>query len=127
MNEAARDEELMEMARSSGQYREYDDLGTAVADSDVVYTDTWLDMEFFNDESFAAEKERRIKLLSPYQLNRQVLEGHDVLVMHCLPAHRGYEIEGELVDDPRSVVFEQAQNRMHSQKAVFLKLAGQLG
>lgn len=126
MNEAARDDELLTMAHASGQYREIDDLRTAVMDSDVVYTDTWLDMEFFNDERFAAEKERRTKLFGPVQLNRQVLEGSDALVMHCLPAHRGYEIESELVDDPRSVVIDQAENRMHSQKAVLLKLAGQL-
>ena len=126
MNEAARDEQLLELAAASGAYREVDDLRDAVLDSDVVYTDTWLDMEFFNDERFAKEKARRIEMLTPYQLNRKVLEGSDALVMHCLPAHRGYEIESELVDEPRSVVIEQAENRLHSQKAVFLKLAGQL-
>jgi ornithine carbamoyltransferase len=59
-------------------------------------------------------------------LNRQLLQGSKALIMHCLPAHRGYEIEGELVDDPRSVMFDQAENRLHSQKAVLLKLAGLL-
>ena len=126
MNEAARDPELMQIAAASDNYRTFDNLREAVLESDVVYTDTWLDMEFFNDERFEPEKERRIRLFGPYQLNRQVLEGSEALVMHCLPAHRGYEIESELVDDPRSVVFEQAENRLHSQKAVLLKLAGQL-
>jgi ornithine carbamoyltransferase len=126
MNEAARDPELMQIAATSDNYRAFDNLREAVLESDVVYTDTWLDMEFFNDERFAQEKERRIRLFGPYQLNRQVLEGSEALVMHCLPAHRGYEIESELVDDPRSVVIEQAENRLHSQKAVLLKLADQL-
>jgi ornithine carbamoyltransferase len=126
MNEAARDPELMQIAATSDNYRAFDNLREAVLESDVVYTDTWLDMEFFNDERFGQEKERRIRLFEPYQLNRQVLEGSEALVMHCLPAHRGYEIESELVDDPRSVVIEQAENRLHSQKAVLLKLAGQL-
>ena len=126
MNEAARDPELMQIAATSDNYRAFDNLREAVLESDVVYTDTWLDMEFFNDERFGHEKERRIRLCDPYQLNRQVLEGSEALVMHCLPAHRGYEIESELVDDPRSVVIEQAENRLHSQKAVLLKLAGQL-
>ncbi len=126
MNEAARDPELMQIAAASDGYREFDDLREAVLESDVVYTDTWIDMEFFNDERFAQEKERRISLFGPYQLNRQVLEGSDALVMHCLPAHRGYEIESELITDPRSVLIDQAENRLHSQKAVFLKLAGQL-
>jgi ornithine carbamoyltransferase len=91
-----------------------------------VYTDTWLDMEYFDDPAFAAEKERRLRTLRPFQLSRALLADSDALVMHCLPAHRGYEIESELVDDPRSVVFDQAENRLHSQKAVLLKLAGRL-
>ena len=92
-------------------------------DCDAVYTDTWLDMEYFDNPDFAEEQERRLALLLPYQLNRSVLEGLDALIMHCLPAHRGYEIEGELIDDPRSVLFDQAENRLHSQKAALLELA----
>ena len=125
-NAAAVDEELLQTARATGHYHETDDLRAAVHRSDVVYTDTWIDMEYFGDPAFAAEKERRIRTFEPYQLNRDLLRGSDALVMHCLPAHRGYEIEGELVDDPRSVVFDQAENRMHSQKAVLLKLGGLL-
>jgi ornithine carbamoyltransferase len=125
-NEAAIDEELMAAARASDRYTETDDLAAAAATSDVVYTDTWLDMEYFDDPAFAAEKERRLRTLRPFQLSRALLADSDALVMHCLPAHRGYEIESELVDDPRSVVFDQAENRLHSQKAVLLKLAGRL-
>jgi ornithine carbamoyltransferase len=125
-NPAAVDQPLWDEARRAGVYRAVDDLPRALEQCDVVYTDTWIDMEFFDDPAYAAEKERRIARFRPYQLNRQLLAGHDLRIMHCLPAHRGYEIEGELLDDPRSVVFVQAENRMHSQKAVLLFLAGVL-
>ena len=126
MNPAAVDEELYEAARKAGTYRTSDQLHEAIANSDVVYTDTWVDMEFFTDPAFKEEKERRIKTLSPYQLNTELLAGQDVLVMHCLPAHRGYEISGEIVEDPRSIMFDQSENRLHSMKGLILKLLGVL-
>ena len=122
-NPAAVDAELYEAAEQDGLYHREDDFALALRSSDIVYTDTWIDMEYFTDPTFAAEKERRSKLFEPYRVTRQVLQGLDLRIMHCLPAHRGYEIEGELLDDPRSVVFQQAENRLHSQKAVMLKLA----
>ncbi len=122
-NGPAEDAELVEAARASGLYEETLDLQAAAPGADFLYTDTWLDMEYFDNPVFLEEKERRLALLLPYQLNRSVLEGLDALIMHCLPAHRGYEIEGELIDDPRSVLFDQAENRLHSQKAALLKLA----
>ncbi|MBI1924799.1 ornithine carbamoyltransferase [Candidatus Poribacteria bacterium] len=126
MNPSAVDAELFEAARRAGLYKVSDQIQDAVAKSDVVYTDTWIDMEFFLDPVFEAEKERRIKQFAPYQLNKALLEGQDVLVMHCLPAHRGYEISGDIVEDPRSIVFEQAENRLHSMKALILKLSDKL-
>ena len=93
-----------------------------IAESDVVYTDTWVDMEFFDDPEFENENQRRIELMKPYQLNESLLRGQDVLIMHCLPAHRGYEISDDLMHDSRSIMFEQAENRLHSMKAVVLKL-----
>jgi len=125
-NPAAVDEELCTAARRAGLYATGEDLRAALEDSHVVYTDTWIDMEYFLNPEFAAEKERRIALFKPYQLNRALLDGLDLRIMHCLPAHRGYEIEGELLDDPRSIVFAQSENRLHSQKAVLLKLAGKV-
>ena len=124
MNPAAVDEELYGAARKAGTYKTSDQLHEAIASSDVVYTDTWVDMEFFTDPAFEEEKERRIKMLSPYQLNAELLAGQDVLVMHCLPAHRGYEISGEIVEDPRSIMFDQSENRLHSMKGLILKLLG---
>ena len=125
-NPAAVDASLLKAAADKGSYETCDDVQTAARRSDVVYTDTWIDMEYFDNPSFAAERQRRIELFKPYQLNAALLEGADTLVMHCLPAHRGYEIDGALLDDPRCVVFEQSENRLHSQKAVLLKVAGKL-
>ncbi len=129
-NPAAVDEELWNEAAQKGCYKavstdKIDDtleLQQVIAQNDVVYTDTWIDMEFFTDPDFAEERDRRIKLMMPYQLNPTLLAGIDCKIMHCLPAHRGYEISGEILDDPRSVIFEQSENRLHSMKAIILKL-----
>ncbi len=119
----AADAELCAAGRQAGIYTATTDLRAALEHCDVVYTDTWIDMEYFLDSAFAAEKDRRLQLYMPYQLNPQLLAGLDLRIMHCLPAHRGYEIDGALLDDPRSIIMAQAQNRLHSQKAVLLHLA----
>ncbi len=130
INPAAVDAELWKEAERKGCYKtvstdRIDDtfaLQEVIAQNDVIYTDTWIDMEFFTDPDFAEERERRIKLMMPYQLNTTLLAGIDCKIMHCLPAHRGYEISGDLLDDPRSVIFDQSENRLHSMKAIMLKL-----
>ena len=126
VNPIAHDEELYAEAEKAGLYCRRNDLRATLEDSDVVYTDTWIDMEFFTDPAYAAEKDRRIQLFQPYQLNQKLLEGLDLRIMHCLPAHHGYEIDGALLHDPRSVVFAQAENRLHTQKAAILQLTGRL-
>jgi ornithine carbamoyltransferase len=98
------------------------DLQHAVNNADYVYTDTWIDMEFFNDPSFAKEKEERLELMLPYQINHALLKGSKAKVMHDMPIHAGYEISRELVDDPRSIIFNQAENRLDAQKAVVISL-----
>lgn len=123
INEAARDDALYSEAKRLGLYEHTEKLHPALAQSDAVYTDTWLDMEFFADPKFACEKERRVQTFKPYQLSRELLAGLDLKILHCLPAHHGYEIEGALLHDERSLIFTQAENRLHSQKAVLLKLA----
>jgi len=86
----------------------------AVRGADVIYTDTWVSM------GQEGEEEERERLFSPYQVNETVLAGArpDAIVMHCLPAHRGQEITDAVMDGPQSVVFDQAENRLHSQKAI---------
>ena len=126
INAAARDDELYAEATRLGLYEYTEELHPALEKSDAIYTDTWIDMEFFGESKFAGEKERRVELFQPYQLNRELLADLDLKILHCLPAHHGYEIEGALLHDERSLIFTQAENRLHSQKAVMLKLAGAL-
>jgi len=92
----------------------------AVRDADVVYTDVWASM---GQED---EAEIRKQIFKPYQVNQELLAHtrKDVLVMHCLPAHRGEEITDEVLDGPHSIVFDEAENRLHVQKAIMVKLAG---
>ena len=122
VNEAARDEELTAAAKKTGLWTTTLDAKKAVNDADFVYTDTWIDMEFFTDPKFAEEKEKRLKLMMPYQINSALLKGSNAYIMHDMPIHRGYEISQEAIENPKSVIYEQAENRLHSAKAILLKL-----
>ncbi|MFH2027604.1 MAG: ornithine carbamoyltransferase [Nanoarchaeota archaeon] len=86
----------------------------AVKDADVVYTDTWVSM------GQEAEAKKRLRVFPPYQVNMKLLG--KALFMHCLPAYRGYEVTDEVIDSEQSIVFDQAENRMHAQKALMLIL-----
>ena len=92
----------------------------AVMDADVVYTDVWISM---GDEAEAAKKKT---VFSPYQVNDELVKHADdeYIFMHCLPAHRGTEVTDMVIDSPNSVVFDQAENRLHAQKALMLYLLG---
>ena len=121
-NEASRDETLLEEAKKTGLWSSTLDVKKAVKDADFVYTDTWIDMEFFTDPAFAEEKEKRLKQMLPYQINSALLKESNAYVMHDMPIHRGYEISAEAIENPKSVIYEQAENRLYSAKAVLLKL-----
>ncbi len=96
------------------------DPHAAVARADVIYTDVWTSM------GQEAEAEERARVFAPYQVNEAlVAEARpDVIVMHCLPAHRGQEITDEVCDGSHSVLWDQAENRMHAQKAILVELIG---
>jgi len=121
-NEPSRDDELLAEARRTGLWETSLDVKKAVGDADFVYTDTWVDMEFFTDPKFAVEKEKRLKQMMPFQINRELLKGSDAWVMHDMPIHRGYEIAPDVVEGERSVIYEQGENRLYSAKAILLKL-----
>jgi ornithine carbamoyltransferase len=100
------------------RYRVTQDIEGGVRGADVVYTDVWTSM------GQEAENTKRQKAFRPYQVNRQLMElaGKDALFMHCLPAHRGEEVTDEVIESAQSIVFDEAENRLHAQKAVMLKL-----
>ncbi|MEM3641419.1 MAG: ornithine carbamoyltransferase [Candidatus Bathyarchaeia archaeon] len=123
-NEPSMDDEILEEARKTGLYENTLNVKEALKDADFVYTDTWVDMEFFQDSKFAAEKEKRIRLMKPYQINRELLQGCDAYIMHDMPIHRGYEISPDVIESPKSIIYEQSENRLYSAKAILLKLVG---
>jgi ornithine carbamoyltransferase len=92
----------------------------AVKGAHVIYTDTWTSM------GQEEETARREKVFPPYQVNKQLVSeaDKDVIVMHCLPAHRNHELTDEVADGPHSVIFPQAHNRLHAQKAILARLLG---
>lgn len=90
----------------------------AIKDADIVYADVWTSM------GYEQENITRLEVFKPYQINAELIKHAkpDYLFMHCLPAHRGEEVTGEIIDGPNSVVFHQAGNRLHAQKAVLVDL-----
>lgn len=117
------DQHIIDWARAEAQETGaavdiHHDPHVAVKDADVVYTDVWISM------GREREQARRLKTLAPYQLNERLLKRAkpDAIVMHCLPAHRGEEITAAVLDGPQSVILDQAENRLHVQKAVLVRL-----
>ncbi len=96
------------------------DPAEAVRGADAVYTDVWTSM------GQEAEKEARTRIFAPYQVNDALMAkaAPGAVFMHCLPAHRDEEVSASVLDSPRSVVFDQAENRLHAQKAIMLTLMG---
>ncbi len=119
------DGQVVEMAfafarESSSTVELTNDPVAAVKGADVIYTDTWVSM------GQEAEQKKRLEVFPPYQVNAALVSRArpDVIVMHCLPAHRGQEITDGVADGPHSVIFDQAENRMHVQKAILAILLG---
>ena len=112
---------VQDLARGlSPSFEVTDDVRRAAGGADVIYTDVWTSM------GQEAERERRLEAFSRYQVNATVVgwAKPGAPVMHCLPAHRGEEITDAVLDGPQSIVLDQAENRLHAQKAVILELLG---
>ncbi|HZW67270.1 MAG TPA: ornithine carbamoyltransferase [Pseudogracilibacillus sp.] len=105
-------------AKSGAIVKQTNDLDLAVGDADIIYTDVWASM------GFEAEMEERQKAFAPYQVNEELVKAakDDYLFMHCLPARRNEEVTDDVIDSANSVVFDQAENRLHAQKAVLVAL-----
>lgn len=116
-------QEIMENAAAQakltgGSILQTEDPVEAIKDADAVYTDTWVSM---GQES---EKAERVKIFMPYQVNEKLFANakEDAIFMHCLPAYRGYEVTEGVIDGKNSVIFDEAENRLHAQKAVMAAL-----
>ena len=107
-------------AESSSRIQMLRDPHDAVRNAQVIYTDTWTSM------GQEEEAKAREQVFPPYQVNAKLVSeaATDVIVLHCLPAHRGQELTDEVADGPHSVIFPQAHNRMHAQKAILIRLFG---
>ena len=119
------DQRVIDHARMEGQttgaaVEVVENPQVAVKEADVVYTDVWISM------GREREQTRRLRTLTPYQLNSRLLQRAkpDAIVMHCLPAHRGEEIAADVLDGQQSVIIDQAENRLHMQKAILGQLLG---
>ena len=115
------EKEIVELADSLGAApRLTEDPAEAVQDASAVYTDVWASM------GQEAEAEERKQEFAPYQVDEGLMDlaADDAIFLHCLPAHRGEEVTAEVIDGPRSRVFDQAENRLHAQKALLYLLMG---
>jgi ornithine carbamoyltransferase len=112
--------DVAQIARDGARVRRFVDPREAVVGVDAVYTDVWTSM---GEEAEAGDRRR---IFAPYQVNADLMAGASsgALFMHCLPAHRGEEVTSEVIDSPVSVVFDQAENRLHTQKALLSMLVG---
>lgn len=106
---------------SGGSLSLVDDPHAAVVEADIVYTDVWTSM------GQEAERERRRRAFGSFQINEHLMAHApaSASVMHCLPAHRGEEIVDSVIDGAQSIVFDQAENRLHAQKAILVWLLGE--
>ena len=127
-NETACGDDFYEEAKKTGYYVELDptmsieEAKSYVKDMDVVYTDTWVDMEFFNNPAYAKQKEETMAKMMPYQVNDELLEGSKALVFHDMPMHVGFEISQSVIDKNLDYILNQAENRRHVEKAVMVTL-----
>jgi|UniRef100_UPI003FEEA07C ornithine carbamoyltransferase len=115
------DAEIIKWASENGKFTYSDDILACAKDADVIYTDVWASM------GQEQEKEEREKIFKNYQINDEVMAAahDDAMVLHCLPAHRGEEITAEVFEAHADEIFDEAENRLHAQKAVLVKLLGQ--
>ncbi len=112
------DNKMREKLKENGLLTESLDLKQAIKDADYIYTDTWIDMEFFGQKQYKDLQEERVKIMLPYQVNQEVLQNTNAKILHDMPIHLNYEITKEVVESPRSLILKQASNRLHVQKAI---------
>ena len=109
-------EALEDAAVTGSKVVKTEDPFEAAEGADVIYTDTWTSM------GQEAEKAKRVEIFKNYQVNSKLMgvAHKDAIFMHCLPAYRGYEVTEDVIDGPQSVVFDEAENRLHAHKAILV-------
>lgn len=121
-------EDFYRAAADTGYYIELDPrlspaaLRDIARDMDAVYTDTWIDMEFFNDPAYGEKKREVLSKMLPYQVNEALLTGSRAIVLHDMPIHAGYEISQETMEKNLEHILDQAENRRHTEKALMYTL-----
>jgi len=133
------DSQLDKQAEQTGNVKKTTNLKVGLDGVSYIHTDTWMNMEFFSAQGgpasgkeskvkpeFKKEYERRVKVFTPYQLSAKIVDKFSpkAKIMHCMPCHIGYEITRDAVDHKNSIIFDQAENRLHIQKAIILWLLG---
>lgn len=126
-NGEGQDSTVQEIISNSSRITHTNDARAAVQEADFVYTDTWVDMQYFNSPDHVEEKQAKLKEMKPYQINKELLLGVDCKIMHDMPIHDDHEITPEMVRDPRSIIFQQAENRLHAQKGLLWWVYGEAG
>ena len=127
-NDTACGDDFYEDAKKTGYYVELNPSMTMeeakeYADRmDVLYTDTWVDMEFFNNPAYKEQKEETLAKMMPYQINEAFTEGSKAIVLHDMPMHVGYEISQGVAGKNLTHILDQAENRRHAEKAVMYTL-----
>ena len=128
VNNTACGEDFYEAAKATGHYVELDptmsmeEAKEYAKKMQVIYTDTWVDMEFFNNPAYKEKKEETLSKMMPYQINDDFLEGSDALVFHDMPMHVGFEISKSVEKKHMETILDEAENRRHAEKAVMYYL-----
>jgi ornithine carbamoyltransferase len=122
VNDASLDEPLLKEALASGLVTQYETLAEGLRGADYVYTDTWIDMENFHNPSYVQERERRTQIMRPFSITREALGDNVPFIMHDMPIHPGFEISMDAVNHEKSVIYRQAENRMHVEQALLVNL-----
>ena len=128
VNNTACGEDFYRAAADTDYYIELDPrlspaaLRDIARDMDAVYTDTWIDMEFFNDPAYGEKKREVLSKMLPYQVNEALLTGSRAIVLHDMPIHAGYEISQETMEKNIEHILDQAENRRHTEKALMYTL-----
>jgi len=129
VNAPSVDKELGTAALKTGKYHEIGSghptltgVRKLIREVDVVYTDTWVDMEFIDDKAYAGQKAERIKKMLPFQINAELLQGSKAVVMHDMPIHTGSEISRDTVETHLKTILQQADNRKYAAQSILFNL-----